>query len=151
VLWHCLNCFSIFIVTMSNWRKYVCKESTIESQVADNVLQFCWTNILRNCSCFSTDAGDTSGRAFTYDEFLSFRRQKGNERQAHFLPSKRQKKPRPVSVSFCNLSFYRFIFMKHAFCTCTSWLYGCVYLFLLFIDQLVTAFVLLHFFGCRME
>ena len=51
-------------------------------------------------SCIGADDAGTDKRALTYDQFLQFRRQKGDERQARFVPNKRQKKHRPVSVSF---------------------------------------------------
>ena len=59
-------------------------------------------NSTRKCwhSCIGADDAGTDKRALTYDQFLQFRRQKGDERQARFVPNKRQKKRRPVSVSF---------------------------------------------------
>ena len=51
-------------------------------------------------SYIGADGAGTDKRALTYDQFLQFRRQKGDERQVRFVPSKLQKKHRPVSVSF---------------------------------------------------
>ena len=51
-------------------------------------------------SCIGADDAGTDKCALTYDQFLQFRRQKGDKRQARFVPNKRQKKHRPVSVSF---------------------------------------------------
>ena len=54
----------------------------------------CWHSYIG-----AQDAG-MDKRALTYDQFLQFRRQKGDERQVRFVPNKLQKKHRPVSVSF---------------------------------------------------
>ena len=59
-----------------------------------NSIPKCWH------SCIGADYAGTDKRALTYDQFLQFRRQKGDERLAYFVPNKHQKKQRPVSVSF---------------------------------------------------
>ena len=117
ITWHC--CFPSLcwktVIFGVHIPKLCLSLTTCELKVQNSLLQYAkLTNHYKLLSQSKINEWLVVSRPLNYDDFLKFRHNNSEERQAHFEPNKRHKRNhRPVSVSFfCNMFYVAFF---HAF------------------------------------